>query len=58
MRKILPLIMVVSFWSIFYWGLNYPKVGDIILVIGIIGFTIIIISLIRKLVRFLIETTN
>lgn len=51
MRKLLPLIMVLAFWSIFLWGMNNPKVGDAVIAITIVGITIIVICLIKNTLK-------
>jgi len=58
MRKILPLFMVIAFWTIFLWGQNNPNVGDAIMVIGIVGITLIIILLTKKILNFIIANSN
>ena len=58
MRKILPLIMVITFWTFFYWGQNNPKVRDFIVVIGIVVITLFVILLTKKILRFIIANLN
>ena len=58
MRKILPLIMVIAFWAIFLWGQSNPKVGDAIVVIGIVGIYLAVILLIKKILYFIIANSN
>ena len=58
MRKILPLIMVIAFWTFFYWGQNNPEVGDVIVVLGIVGITLSVIFLTKKILRFIIANSN
>ena len=58
MRKILPLFMVIAFWTIFLWGQNNSNVGDAIVVIGIVGITLIIILLTEKILNFIIANSN
>lgn len=58
MRKILPLILVIAFWTIFLWGQNNPKVGDVIVVIGIVGITLTVILLTKKILYFIIANSN
>jgi len=43
MRKFLPIIMVLSFWGIFLWGMNNPKVGECVIAITIVGVVLFII---------------
>jgi multisubunit Na+/H+ antiporter MnhF subunit len=45
MNKVLPIIMVVSFWAIFLWGMSSPKVGDAIVALFIVGMIITFILL-------------
>lgn len=58
MRKILPLILVIAFWTIFLWGQSNPKVGDVIVVIGIVGITLSVILLTKKILYFIIAHSN
>ena len=58
MRKILPLIMVIAFWGIFYWGQSYPKVGDCITIAGLVGITVLIIISVKKIVSLLITNSK
>lgn len=58
MRKILPIFLVLTFWGIFHWGMNNPKVGDGIIAISIIGITIFIISLGKKTLWKLIANSK
>ena len=58
MRKILPILMVIAFWAIFLWGQNNPKVGDAIVVIGIVGITLTVILLTKKILNFIIANSN
>ena len=55
MNKYLPLIMVLAFWGIFLWGMNNPKVGDAVIAIPVVGITIFIISLGKKMLWKLID---
>jgi hypothetical protein len=50
--------MVIAFWTIFLWGQNNPNVGDAIVVIGIVGITLIIILLTKKILNFIIANSN
>jgi len=58
MRKILPILMVIAFWAIFLWGQSNPKVGDAIVVIGIVGITLTVILLTKKILNFIIANSN
>ena len=58
MRKILPLFMVIAFWTFFLWGQRNTKVGDAIVVMGIVGITLIIIILTKKILNFIIANSN
>lgn len=58
MRKILPLIMVIAFWGVFLWGNSNPKVGDFIVVIGIVLITLSVILLTKKILRIIIDNSN
>ena len=58
MRKILPILMVIAFWTIFLWGQSNPKVGDAIVVIGIVGITPTVILLTKKILNFIIANLN
>ena len=55
MNKYLPLIMVLAFWGIFLWGMNNSKVGDAVIAISVVGITIFIISLEKKMLWKLID---
>lgn len=58
MNKYLPLIMVVAFWGIFLWGMNNPKVGEGVIAITVVGITIFIISLGKKMLWKLIYNSK
>ena len=58
MRKILPLFMVIAFWTIFLWGQCNPKVGEVIMVIGIVGINLSVILLTKKILNFIIANSN
>ena len=58
MNKYLPLIMVVAFWGIFLWGMNNPKVGEGVIAITVVGITIFIISLGKKMLWKLIGNSK
>jgi len=58
MNKYLPLIMVVAFWGIFLWGMNNPKVGEGVIAITVVGITIFIISLGKKMLWKLIHNSK
>ena len=58
MRKILPLFMVIAFWTIFFWGQSNTKVGDAIVVIGIVGITLSVILLTKKILNYIIANSN
>ena len=51
MRKLLPLIMVLTFWGIFLWGMNNPKVGECVIVIAIIVAVLIILNRVKKTLK-------
>ena len=36
MNKILPIIMVIAFWALFYIGNKYPGTGEVIALCSII----------------------
>ena len=55
MNKYLPLIMVLAFWGIFLLGMDNPKVGDAVIAISVVGITIFIISLGKKMLWKLID---
>ena len=58
MRKILPLIMVIAFWGIFLWGNSNPKVGNFIVVLGIVLITLSVILLTKKILHIIIDNSN
>lgn len=58
MRKILPLFMVIAFWTIFHWGQRNPKVGDAIVVMGIVGITLSVMLLTKKILNYIIANSN
>ena len=58
MRKILPLFMVIAFWIIFLWGQRNPKVGDAIVVMGIVGITLSVMLLTKKILNYIIANSN
>ena len=58
MNKYLPLIMVLAFWGIFLWGMNNNKVGDAVIAISVVGITIFIISLGKKMLWKLIYNSK
>lgn len=58
MNKYLPLIMVVAFWGIFLWGMNNPKVGEGVIAISVVGITIFIIFLGKKILWKLIDNSK
>jgi hypothetical protein len=58
MNKYLPLIMVLAFWGIFLWGMNNPKVGEGVIAISVVGITIFIISLGKKILWKLIDNSK
>ena len=47
--------MVLAFWGIFLWGMNNNKVGDAVIAISVVGITIFIISLGKKMLWKLID---
>lgn len=43
MNKYIPLIMVVTFWTLFYVGNKYPETGDVIAIISVFLFVMLIL---------------
>ena len=58
MNKYLPLIMVLAFWGIFLWGMNNPKVGETVIAISVVGITIFILFLGKKMLWKLIGNSK
>lgn len=50
--------MVLAFWGIFLWGMNNPKVGEGVIAISVVGITIFIISLGKKILWKLIDNSK
>lgn len=58
MRKLFPLIMVLAFWGIFFWGMNNPKVGDAVITITIVLVILIVSYLIKNTLRKIIANSK
>lgn len=52
MRKILPFIMVIAFWGLFYLGTTYPGAGETIATIAVILF---IMTMLYRLKSYLLR---
>lgn len=58
MRKIFPFFIVIVFWAISLWGQNNPKVGNVIVVIGIVVIVPTVILLTKKILNYLIANSK
>ena len=48
MNKIIPFILVIAFWGVFYIGNTYPGTGETIATIAVICLFMIIIYKIKS----------
>jgi hypothetical protein len=43
MNKVLPFVLAIAFWGLFYIGNTYPGAGETIAIVAVIAFIMLIL---------------
>ena len=43
MSKVLPFVLAIAFWGLFYIGNTYPGAGETIAIVAVIAFIMLIL---------------
>lgn len=51
MNKVIPFVLIVGFWVMYYVGITYPGTGEVMAVVAVICFLSYLLSCLKSYLK-------